>query len=174
MKKLTGCIVLLMILIPLSGCGISSDSDKHHSFKCATGQCRIKVPSSWSIQSDLNKSADLQVANRDQRVYLIILSESKEDLADMTLKKHSRLTRSNIVKPLKQSEVNKEKSFTIDGMPALQHKIRGQKGTMNLIYLHTSVKGPENYHQILGWTLPSKWERNQSILNEVINSFEVK
>jgi hypothetical protein len=40
----------------------------------------------------LNKQASLQVGNKSKEVYLIVITDTKTDLGNMTLEKHDNLT----------------------------------------------------------------------------------
>jgi hypothetical protein len=49
-------------------------------------------------------------------------------------------------------------SVTIDGHPALQDELSGTKKGTNIVFLHTTVDDGDHFHQILAWTLKSRWQ----------------
>ncbi len=140
------------------------------------GRTQMVVPASWREQTDLNNVADLQVANPRQELYVIVLSESKQDFdADTTLQEHSELTRGILLETLRNGQVSYEPDqFRIGGYPAVQYQLRGSVDKIKIVYLHTTVEGPSNFHQIVAWTLPSRLTKNEPVLQDVIRSLRVR
>jgi hypothetical protein len=137
----------------------------------ADGKERILAPASWKPLPDLNEGASLAAGNKFQEEYLIVLSENKADLEDLDLGKHHQLTREQTVGNLKGGSASPVISLTIDGHPALQDEISGTSDNINIVFLHTTVERGEYIHQILAWTLKSRWESKKARLQEVTRSF---
>lgn len=104
--------------------------------------------------------------------YLIVLSDAKADLKNLNLEDHAKLTRGFIEKAIKVSSISEGKSLQINGKPAIQYEIKGEVNGMNIVYLHTTVETDNYFHQILAWTLPSQFVRNEPILEAAIESFQ--
>ncbi len=138
------------------------------------GRTQMVVPASWSEQSDLNEQADIQVANPRKELYVIVLSESKQDFdADMTLEEHSVLTRSLLLQGIRNGQVSYGPiQFEIGGYPAVQYQLRGSVDKVKLVYLHTTVEGANGFHQIIAWTLPSRLNKNELVLQRVTRSLQ--
>ena len=138
------------------------------------GLTQMVVPASWREQTDLNDVADLQVANPRQELYVIVLSESKQDFdADTTLQEHSELTRGILLETLRNGQVSYEPDqFPIGGYPAVQYQLRGSVDKIKIVYLHTTVEGRNGFHQIIAWTLPSRLNKNEPVLQSVVRSFQ--
>ncbi len=137
----------------------------------ADGKERIVAPSSWKSLPDLNEAAAVAAGNKFQEEYLIVLSENKADLEDLDLKKHHEFTRDHTVGNLKGGSASPSISLTIDGHPALQDEISGTADNANIVFLHTTIDRGEYLHQILAWTLKSRWESKKARLQEVTRSF---
>ena len=136
---------------------------------------QVSIPSGWKEDRDLHDSAELQASNRRKEQYIIVLSESKEDFQDMTLEKHSEITRATLVKSLTEAQTSAPTTLTIGGNSALQYEIRGFINNLSVIYLHTTVETDKHIHQILTWTLKSMYDKNKPVLQKVTESFkEVK
>ena len=138
------------------------------------GRTQVVVPASWSEQTDLNEQADIQVANPRKELYVIVLSESKQDFdADMTLEEHSVLTRSILLEGIWNGQVSYGPiQFQIGGYPAVQYQLRGSVDKVKLVYLHTTVEGANGFHQIIAWTLPSRLNKNELVLQRVTRSLQ--
>ena len=137
----------------------------------ADGKERILVPSSWKSLPELNEGASVAAGNKFQEEYLIVLSENKTDLADLDLEKHHQFTRNETVGNLKDGSATPAVPLTIDGHPALQDEISGTADNVKIVFLHTTVDRGEYIHQILAWTLKSRWESKKARLQEVTRSF---
>lgn len=140
------------------------------------GLTQVVVPASWREQTDLNEEADIQVANLLRELYVIVLSESKQDFdADTTLEEHSEATRSILLEELRDGRVSYAPGpFRIGGYPAVQYQLRGSVDKIKIVYFHTTVEGPNSFHQIVGWTLLSRLTKNESVLQGVIRSLRVR
>ncbi len=134
-------------------------------------QSQITLPKGWKEYRELNDAAEIQVANLAQSMYIIVLSESKEDFDKMTLVQHSTLTRKTLVKSITSSQVKGPERLTIGGNPGVQFEISGQFDNTKVVYLHTTVETPTHFHQILAWTLKSGFEKHRPEMQQVINSF---
>jgi hypothetical protein len=145
------------------------------------GRSSLTLPPSWTPQSDLHDSAELQAANTTQQLYVIVLSESKTTLqtekpdVDWTLETHAQTTRQLLEEPLQATgeiQVGEPVPLTVGDYPALQYDLRGTLGDLEVVYFHTTVETPTRFHQILGWTVPAQLEEYQGELEQVIQSFQ--
>ena len=59
----------------------------------------------------------------------------------------------------------------VNGKDAVQYEIRGQVDGTAVVYLHTTVRGDENYYQVVGWTRADAFNRYRDELQQVITSF---
>jgi len=162
---------LALLFLTLCLCACSHRGPKTKDIISADGKFRITVPAGWDVEKDLNDAADLQASHRDSEMYIVVLSETKEDLHDMTLEGHSKLTREALLKTVQDSSISGPTSVTVDGHPAVQYEIRGAVNHVNVVYLHTTVESPKYFHQILAWTVPSRFALNKTTLEQVTEKF---
>ncbi len=170
MRKKLPVLTLLFFLPVIVSCS-SHPGPKTKDIVSANGKFRITVPGGWTEEKTLNDSADLQASYKLSEMYVVVLSEPKQDLHDMKLEDHSKLTREALMKGVQDAVVTGPKEMTVDGHPAVQYEIRGAVDHVNIVYLHTTVESPNYFHQILAWTVPSRFEQNQPTLQGVIDRF---
>lgn len=135
------------------------------------GAFRVTVPSGWRTDRDLNEQADLGVSRRAEQCFVVVLSESSADFAEMNLELHAAETLAKLTRGLGSVKVSPPLQLTIASQPALQYEVSGVADNLNVRYLHTTVKLGGFYHQILAWTLASQWERRRETLRTVVQSF---
>ena len=135
------------------------------------GKIKVTVPGTWTKLPELDKRASLQVGNKSKEVYLIVITDTKTDLDNMTLEKHHQQTRDRMLQKMKNASATQPASLTIDGHPALQDELTGTENGANVVFLHTTVDDGGHFQQILAWTLKSRWQKQNQLLREVKNSF---
>ncbi|MBL8950023.1 MAG: hypothetical protein JNK82_04545 [Myxococcaceae bacterium] len=168
----------LFALVIFAGCQKMADalSVPPQRLKSADGALEITVPSTWTDDStparQLNDQAVLQASNRAGELYVIVLTEEKADLAEMDLKKFSEITRGSQLQAMKNGAEEGPKERTINGMPAIEYTLRGTVEKANVVMMHLSVEGAKRYHQVLVWTLKSKWDGEKANLEAVAASLK--
>ena len=167
-------MVLLVGLGVLAYMVTAPENGTPKTFTSTDGTCEVRVPPTWSKQTNLNDQAGIQVANTSKEEYLLVLTEAKRDFAaDMTLDKYANI----IVDAMKTKGTIKGITVTspvhtqVGGLPAVQYEIEGTIDYLNLRYLVTFVDGKTHYHQIMTWSLASRFADNRAALLDATNSF---
>lgn len=141
----------------------------------ADGKSEITVPGGWSAEKDLNKEAQIQVSDRQRKLFLIVLAENKSGLTEMTRQKHSEVTRNLLSKNLNQAKViGPTKVTQVNGNPALQYTINGSLNNISVEFLHTTVETPTRFVQLLAWMPPSTFKQSEAELQKIVQSFREK
>jgi hypothetical protein len=135
------------------------------------GKLKVTTSGFWVKRLDLNKRASLQAAYKDKEMYVIVISEPKLTVQNMTLDQHHQLTRNHMLQKMKNSSATQPVSVTIDNYPGLQDELTGTDNGANVVFLHTSVDEGDCFDQILAWTLKSRWAKENAELRDVTNSF---
>jgi hypothetical protein len=164
-------ILVLMVLAGFAACDFLPSQPKKVEF--LDQSFSVVMPASWSLRSDLNDIADLQMGNPFKEAYTIIISENKMDFDDITLEQHSNITRSMIRQGLKNYHESDPESFDIGGNRALRYRLTGSVDGLNIVYWHVTIETENHYHQMLLWSLKSKFSNNEADFDSVIQSFEV-
>ena len=164
--------------IPLLVSMIQSDRERLHrlaterkAIASDDGKIWVTVTGMWTKIPELNKQASLQVGYKDERLYLIVITDAKADVTDLTLEKHHKLTRDRMLQKMKNASATQPVSLTIDGHPALQDEISGTEKGTNVVFLHTTVDDGDDFQQILAWTLKSRWPQQNQLLREITRTF---
>jgi hypothetical protein len=160
-----------LLFFVMLGCQPKEQGPATRKLISADGRFEITVPGAWKEEKSLNDSADLQASYRPSEMYFVVLSEPKTDLDEMTLEGHSKLTRQALIDGVKKPQVSPPFAMKIGDMAALQYEIRGSMDGVNIVYLHTTAESPNYFHQILTWTVPSRFEKNKPTLQKVAENF---
>ena len=134
------------------------------------GRSQLTLSGDWEVINTLNKEAELQVGNRKQQIYAIVITESKDDFTSFG--KYADLCYSKFVETIDKIDVAGPTQLTINGKPAIQYKISGAVKGLNVVYLYTLIEGNKYFDQLILWTLHSKFETNENTMQHVIESFQ--
>jgi len=134
------------------------------------GKMKVTTSGFWVKRSDLDKQASLQAAYKDKEMYVIVITDAKADLDNLTLEKHHQATRDRMLQTMKNTSATEPVSLTIDGHPALQDEISGTGKGTNVVFLHTTVDD-DRFQRILAWTLKSRWQDQNQLLREITGTF---
>ena len=135
------------------------------------GKLRVTTSGFWVKTSDLNKDAALQVANKNQDMYLMVFTDAKSAVGQMTLEQRHQATRDRKLQSMQNGSASQAIPLTIDGHAALQDEVSGTQQRSNLVFLHTTVDDGDYFQQIIAWTTKSHWPKQNHELRDITNSF---
>src|SRR5262245_44986286 len=138
------------------------------------GKLRVTTSGFWVKRTDLNQKASLQAAYSSKDMYVMVLSELKSTVPNMTLRQHHQTTRDHMLKQMTNSSAKEPAPITIDNHPALQDELSGTDRGRKIIFLHTTVDEGDSFQQIMAWTTKWHWAKQNGGLREVTNSFHVE
>ncbi len=173
-------VVFGLFLFIALGCGainqIKKEVEKTQSPQVlisTDGCCQITVPGTWRTDNSLNEQATLQASNRSGELYVAVIRESKGDYGKTAnLDFLTNLLREHMRKTVSDSVLTEPIAVTIGGYPAKQFEVSGEVENIKVSYLYSVVDTPQNFYQVITWTLTSRMENNRPKLLEVINSFK--
>jgi hypothetical protein len=178
-KKLVPALIVMSFTL---GCSLFNQMRKQAEAGKKTevitstdNKTQLTIPGSWDKQTNLNDDATLQVANLIGGQYAIVISESKKDLGtELSLQDLTDAAKENTTKNvlLENVVMGEPKPVTINGYPAVQFESNGMAAGIKLNWIYTLIDAPKNYHQVITWSLASKYEQNKPVLLEVANSFK--
>ncbi len=142
-------------------------------FESENGLVRVSATSGWT-KLDLNDDADLEIAHPTADCYLIVLSEPKADFEEgTTIDDHSELTRGALrADGVINSEVGPLR-LEIDERQAVQYELHADSDGNSYIFVHTTLKGAEHFHQVLVWTGAAGFAQKRGTLDAVIASIDL-
>ena len=164
-------LTLAAIFSGIIGCDFLASKPKRVVF--LDNSFAVTMPATWSLRKDLNDSADLQMGNSFKEAYTVILSDNKMDLDNFSLDDHSDLTRSFIASGLKNYKASDPEYFFVGEYQAVRYRLEGIIEGIHAVYWHVTIETDNYFHQILLWSLKSRFSKNEDDFDSVIQSFEV-
>ena len=171
-------VILGVMGIPLLVSMIQSDRERLHRLSTEKqeiasddGKIKVTVSGMWTKLPELNKQATLQVGYKTKDMYLIVFTDAKAAVGDLTLEKHHQITRDRMLQKMTDASATEPVSLTIAGHPALQDELSGTEKRTNVVFLHTTVDDGDHFQQILAWTLKSRWQQQNKLLREITGTF---
>ena len=132
---------------------------------------RVTTSGFWVKTSDLNKDAALQVANKSEDMYLMVFTDAKSAVGQMTLEQRHQATRDRKLQSMQNASASRAVPLTIDGHAAWQDEVSGTQQRANLVFLHTTVEDGDYFQQVVAWTTKSHWPKHNQELRDITNSF---
>ena len=166
-RGLTTLVALSAVMI--AGCGKSGPS----TIKSRDGQFQITVYGGMTENSTLNEAADIQAANIYSEMYAVVLSESKVDFEDsMTLADYRELSHIPFLQSIGATDSTVQEITTVHGDKALQCEIHATVDGIKVGYVITHVDTGSHFHQVLAWTLESRFDANRDTLIKIAGSLQ--
>lgn len=174
--------LLLIILFSLTGCNaierVKSSlgkSDKKQVFTSDNGKYEVTATGSWKEDKDLNEEASLQISNRLQERYLIVIDESKEDFSeDLTLQEYADFVKDSMLESGEDMESANNKEITVNGQDAIYFEVSGTVEKIKAKYIVAIAQDKDTIYQVIGWTMSSKFDKSKEELLSVIESLKTK
>jgi hypothetical protein len=173
-------IVFGVLLFAVLGCSligkVKDGIEKSQTPQVLTGtdgKFQLTVPGNWKTETDLNEEATLQAANRFSELYVIVIRESKEDFGETpTIDVVTDIVRDNLQKTASDAVLSESVPVNINGYNARQFEASATVQNMKAKYIYGVIETPQNYYQVITWTLASRYEKGRETLINVINSFK--
>jgi hypothetical protein len=176
---MTRGITLIVLVVAASGCQKLTETFGGQAPKVLSssdGSLALTVPGSWTDDSapdrKLNDQAVLQASNRGSELYVIVLSQAKDELNGMDLAKFSEATRATQMQAMRNGIEEGPKQRTVNGLPAIEYVLKGSVDKADIVMKHVAVDGGKRYHQVLVWTLKSSWDAEKTGLDAVVDSLK--
>lgn len=141
------------------------------SYVSKDGRFQISAPLDWSTDPDGEGRSDIAIFNPYIEKSVVVLSNSKRELGNVTLQYYTKKIQNNLTKSFNLSTVGPSSDTTIHGYPAIEFTIKGQKDVNHYITHVAIIETEEDYLQILTYTPASKYNRLKKELHDIIYSF---
>ncbi|MEM8808293.1 MAG: hypothetical protein AAGF01_19915 [Cyanobacteria bacterium P01_G01_bin.38] len=134
---------------------------------------QLITPNSWEQVDSLRPDADIYIANEPENTYVMVLVDNlSATVQQFTLSDNASQYRRVLVDQLDTYNGQTATSITsVNGQPAEQYEIRGEIDGTAVVYVHTTIRGEENYYQVVGWTRDDQYDARRQELQQVITSF---
>lgn len=171
-KTLFRHLPLAILICVGCGCKLLESMTRPKVLKSPDGRFEITVPAGWRENAGLQSTANIKAGNPLQEMYLLVMTQPKTDFAaDVTLDQFTELTLKSMRKNVDSADSTPPITIRINGNLARQYQVQGIVNSLKIAYLVTTVETREHYHKIVTWTLRSRIDKNQPILEGVTNSF---
>ena len=137
------------------------------------GTTQLTLPGGWREEKEMNDSAILQAASRFQEMYIIVIKEHKQDYHEgATLQEFTELSRTSLMTTVKEPQATEPIAAPIGAYSAMEYQLAGSVDKIKVKYICATVETPNHYYQVLTWTLPSRFAKNEATLRQVMQSFK--
>ena len=191
-KKTILLVLILILTFAFSGCGEANNitksiadgikkgfniPDKNQEsikiIKDTDNKYQLSVPSSWKEDNELNKLAILQVSNRVQEKYVMVIREEKDSFSnDANIDDYASLVKEGLGQSVQNIQISKDENITINGKPAKYFEVQGEVEKLKISYIFIITEDSGNFFQIIGWTLVPRFEANKQEIRTVMESFQ--
>jgi type II secretory pathway pseudopilin PulG len=137
------------------------------------GVSKIRVPKNWNRLPELNEAASLKYGNPRLEQYLIVFSEPRADFgSDMDLYTYNdTIMEKYFLAGIRNINIKLLGEINLNGMQGVKYEIRGEIDNIKIVYLYTAFASRNHFHQVLFWTLPTKWSDSQGIYESALSTF---
>ena len=136
------------------------------------GSLRFTLPDAWK-KITLHEDASLQYGHLIAEQYMIVITESKSDFEEgLSLETFKELCLDSMRSASSDFTEEETKRLVISDHNVLQLATKGSVDGIKVKYLNSYAETEDHYHQILMWTLSSRWERNESLFEAVMDSMQ--
>ena len=130
----------------------------------------IRVPKSWSLQKDLDPSANLQLANLRREEYLVSYERDFDSLGTSELEQFASMVNDSFELP--QQSFKPKIEVNVNGLPGIRFDISGEVNGVDIEYMMIYLKGEERFYFLSFWTLPEKKKDAWQNFSKAVQSFK--
>jgi hypothetical protein len=152
--------------------GTDSVSDGPTKVVTATDRkCQVTVPANWEDAPKAFKNADasIQVGDLARGEYVAVFTDAKEDFDDFA--SFEAALKDNLLAGATDTRIEDRRQLTVGSLHAVQYVVEGRVEGIRFLYWFTLVEGKRGYHQVVGWTLPSRRSEVEHTIQDVIQTF---
>ena len=138
----------------------------------ALADIEITLSDNWS-RAELHDSAELEAADLERQLYLVVVAEQDETLSTLALEEIAARYRALLKDQMAAYESESPTNIDfIGGDYAEQYEVRGRvDNDTPVVYLHTTVLSAGTYYHVVAWTTPEQYEAYRSELQEITETF---
>jgi Tfp pilus assembly major pilin PilA/TM2 domain-containing membrane protein YozV len=137
------------------------------------GLTRIRLPNIWKHMPELTEIGSIEYGNPRREQYLLVISEPKADFSStIDLQAYNELLLDqNYRAGINNLSLEFRGPVSFNDLKGLKYEVRGEIDNIKLVYLHTSLESKNHFHQVLFWTLPTRWADAAEIYEAALTTF---
>lgn len=135
------------------------------------GLLQLTIPESWKSLGNISEDATLQYGSLVGEQYCIVISEVKTDFDETyTLKDYAEQCLKNVEDQASKYQRSEWLTSEVGGCSLLEVQADATIDKTKIKYHNGYLETDTHYHQIMQWTLPSKWEGSEPVFKSVLES----
>jgi Tfp pilus assembly major pilin PilA len=144
-----------------------------HWVTSADGLTRMRLPSSWQRLPELNDMGSIEYGNPYREQYLLVISEPRADFSSsMDLPAYTEMLLNQNYRPmLANLSLEYRGQVSFNEMKGTKYELRGEIDNIRIVYLLTILQSNDHFHQVLFWTLPTKWADTAAVFESALATF---
>jgi hypothetical protein len=132
---------------------------------------QVTVPSNWEDAPTQFKNAEasIQVGDLTRGEYVAVFTDAKDDFEDFNA--FEAALKDHLLAGATDSKIEDRRQLTVGSLHAVQYVVEGKVEGIRFVYWFTLVEGNRGYHQVVGWTVPSRRSEVEHTIQDVIQTF---
>jgi hypothetical protein len=138
----------------------------------ADGRIALTVPHHWQKMTGVDDDARIQVGNRAAEQYLLVRTESRDDLPrGVDAARHAETVVDGLRGRMKVESVSNPRTATVSRHRAVRYEVLGTEDGQRRMYFLTSIENERELHTVIAWTPLTGADSTRTTYREVLYSF---
>jgi Tfp pilus assembly major pilin PilA len=144
-----------------------------HWVTSGDGLTRIRLPSNWKQLPELTETGSVEYGNAHREQYALVISEPKADFSStVDLPAYNEIVMNqNYQDKLTGLNLEFMGQVSFNGLKGFKYIVRGGVDNIRVVYLHTVLEGKDHFHQVMFWTLPTRWADSAEVYEAALTTF---
>ena len=137
------------------------------------GLTKIRLPGNWKQLPELTEIGTIEYGNAYREQYLLVISEPKADFSStVDLPAYNEIVlNQNFQGNVTGLNLEFMGQVSFNGLKGFKYIVRGEVDNIRIVYLHTALEGKDHFHQVLFWTLPTRWADSAEVYEAALTTF---
>lgn len=143
---------------------LGAGSEPPISFTTSDGVWTLPNPGDYVPQTASSPDSSLFIGSAKKELYLVVITESTQDMVvPWTLSEYAKIVEGNLKKnSSKGAWQGPPRAIQVDGNQGMMRRFDATNDNLRLSYLVTIVESKGKLHQIMQWTLRSRYEKAEA------------
>lgn len=171
--KITPIVFSIVFIITSYKISVYKTANSQKTLSSFENKYQMAIPFGWKENKKLNSDAALQASDEENKDYVIVICEDKQDLIrTLTLNQYSKIVENHLDKSISNCQIISSTNIKINNHRGIQFEITGVVNNAKVRYLYVILETKDNFQQIIAWTLDTNYTQNKWQLLKIIRSFK--
>ena len=143
-------VILLILILPMFG-ACASSGDQHEPLSSSHKLIAISTSKHWRISTDLDPAAELQLARKDQRAFLLAYAYDKNQESYPGLRPFAKLATETLMQGLERARAEIPVTGNINGMTTVIYALVGERDDTSYFYFSATIEGQHAIYWVIAW-----------------------